>query len=67
MMYLVFPTSKHLCSWASLTPTNNESAGKKKSVRISKAGCYLKPLLVQCGLATLYKYNPEISKPLQKY
>jgi len=28
----VFPTAKHLCSWAGLTPTNNESAGKKKSV-----------------------------------
>ena len=57
-----FPTSKHLCSWAGLTPTNNESAGKKKSVRISKAGCYIKPLLVQCSLATLNsKDNPEIS------
>ena len=57
-----FPTSKHLCSWAGLTPTNNESAGKKKSVRISKAGCYIKPLLVQCGLAALNsKDNPEIS------
>lgn len=57
-----FPTSKHLCSWAGLTPTNNESAGKKKSVRISKAGCYIKPLLVQCGLAALKsKDNPEIS------
>ena len=56
-----FPTSKHLCSWAGLTPTNNESAGKKKSVRISKAGCYIKPLLVQCGLAALKsKDNPEI-------
>ncbi len=57
-----FPTSKHLCSWAGLTPTNNESAGKKKSVRISKAGCYIKPLLVQCGLAALKsKNNSEIS------
>ena len=56
-----FPTSKHLCSWTGLTPTNNESAGKKKSVRISKAGCYIKPLLVQCGLAALKsKDNPEI-------
>jgi len=44
-----FPTAKHLCSWAGLTPTNNESASKKKSVRISKAGCYIKPLLVQCA------------------
>ena len=57
-----FPTSKHLCSWAGLTPQNNESAGKKKSVRISKAGCYIKPLLVQCALATLKsKDNPEFS------
>lgn len=24
----VFPTAKHLCSWAGLTPTNNESAGR---------------------------------------
>ena len=24
-----FPSAKHLCSWAGLTPTNNESAGKK--------------------------------------
>ncbi len=23
-----FPSAKHLCSWAGLTPTNNESAGK---------------------------------------
>ena len=34
----VFPSAKHLCSWAGLTPANNESAGKKKSVRISRAG-----------------------------
>ena len=43
----VFPTAKHLCSWSGLTPQNNESAGKKKSVRISRAGVYIKPLLVQ--------------------
>lgn len=47
----VFPSAKHLCSWAGLTPTNNESADKKKSVRISKAGQFLKPLLVQCAHA----------------
>ncbi|MED4954116.1 transposase [Paenibacillus macerans] len=43
----VFPSTKRLCSWAELTPTNNESAGKKKSVWISRAGCYIKPLLIQ--------------------
>jgi len=49
----VFESSKHLTSWAGLTPANNESAGKKKSVRISKAGQFLKPLLVQCALAAV--------------
>lgn len=47
----VFENEKHLASWAGLTPANNESAGKKKSSRCSKAGQYLKPLLVQCALA----------------
>ena len=49
----VFEDAKHLTSWAGLTPTNNESAGKKKSVRIGKAGQYIKPLLVQCALAAV--------------
>lgn len=49
----VFLSAKHLCSWAGLTPQNNESAGKKKSVRISRAGTYLKPLLVQCAYAAV--------------
>lgn len=48
-----FHSSKHLCSWAGLTPQNNESAGKKKSVRISRAGVYIKPLLVQCANAVI--------------
>lgn len=56
-----FPSAKHLCSWAGLTPTNNESAGKKKSVRVSKAGCYIKPLLVQCATAVVKsEKHPEI-------
>ena len=45
----VFIDDKHLCSWAGLTPQNNESAGKKKSVKISRAGVYIKPLLIQCA------------------
>lgn len=49
----VFPSSKHLCSWAGLTPQNNESAGKKKTTRISRAGAYIKPLLVQCALSAV--------------
>ena len=57
----VFPTSKQLCSWAGLTPQNNESAGKKKTTRIGRAGAYIKPLLVQCALCAIRaKQNPEI-------
>lgn len=49
----VFEDAKHLCSWCGLSPANNESANKKKSVRIAKAGAYLKPLMVQCALAAI--------------
>jgi transposase len=55
----VFESSKHCCSWAGLTPQNNESAGKKKTTRIGKAGQYIKPLLVQCALASC---NPRSNK-----
>lgn len=48
-----FESDKLLVCWAGLSPANNESAGKKKSVRISKAGQYLKPLLAQCALLTI--------------
>ena len=48
-----FANSKRLCCWAGLTPGNNESAGKKKSVKISRAGVYLKPALVQVAHAAV--------------
>ncbi len=44
---------KHLISWAGLSPRCNESAKKKKSVKITKAGVYIKPLLVQCALCAI--------------
>jgi len=57
----VFPTAKHLCSWAGLVPQNDESAGKKKSTRIARAGAYIKPLLVQCALTVCNSdKHPEI-------
>lgn len=48
-----FGSSKRLCCWDGLTPGNNESAGKKKSVRITRAGVYLKPALVQVAHAAV--------------
>ena len=52
-----FGSSKRLCCWAGLTPGNNESAGKKKSVRITRAGVYLKPALVQVAHAAVKATN----------
>ena len=48
-----FVDDNHLASWAGLTPRCKESAGKKQSVRIIKAGQYIKPLLVQCALCAI--------------
>ncbi len=56
----VFPTSKHLVSWAGCCPRNDSSAQKVKSTRISRAGSFLKPLLVQIANALLNsKKHPE--------
>jgi len=49
----VFPTAKHLSSWAGCCPRNDQSGGKRKSTRISRAGVYLKPLLVQVANAVV--------------
>lgn len=55
----VFLDANHFVSWLGLSPTSNESADKKKSVRISHAGTYIKPLLIQCALAAIkVKKNP---------
>ena len=54
-----FGSSKRLCCWGGLTPGNNESAGKKKSVKITRAGVYLKPALVEIAHAAVKdKENP---------
>ena len=55
-----FSSSKRLCCWAGLTPGSNESAGKKKSARITRAGVYLKPALVQCAHAAVKSDKSEI-------
>ena len=48
-----FSSSDKLCAWAGLTPGNNQTGGKKKSVKITRAGVYLKPCLVQVAHAAV--------------
>ena len=59
----VFPSSKHLISWAGCCPRNDQSNQKVKSRRISRAGSYLKPLLVQVANALIKsKKHPEFKE-----
>ena len=59
----VFPTAKNLCSWAGCCPRNDQSGGKVKSTRISRAGSFLKPLLVQVANALIRsKKHPEFGE-----
>lgn len=44
-----FPDAQHICSWAGLSPGNNESAGKRKSAHINKGNPYLKSMLCEIG------------------
>ena len=59
----VFPSSKHLVSWAGCCPRNDQSNQKVKSRRVSRAGSYLKPLLVQVANALIKsKKHPEFKE-----
>ena len=46
-----FPSAAHICSWAGVSPGNNESAGKRKYGRTTKGNKSLKTMLVQCAKA----------------
>lgn len=57
----VFADAKHLTSWVGVCPRPDTSANKVKRSRISRAGTYLKPLLVQVANALVRsKDHPEI-------
>ena len=62
-----FSNHYRLTSWAGLCPGCNESAGKKKSVKISRAGIYLKPCLVEVSHnAVRDKSNPYYADKFNK-
>jgi len=47
----VFPTEKHLASWAGVSPGNNESAGKKKSGRTNHGNKHVKSVITEIAWA----------------
>lgn len=56
-----FYSSDHLCSWAGVSPQNNQSAGKRKSARSKPGNSYLKSVLVQCANAAVKETGTWIS------
>jgi len=50
-----FPTAGHLVSWARLCPRNDESAGKRRTTRISKGANWLKTTLVTAAWSAVRK------------
>jgi transposase len=50
-----FATAGHLVAWAGMCPSQNESAGKRKSSRLRKGAPWLKTMLVQCAWAAKRK------------
>ncbi len=48
-----FATAGHLVAWAGLCPRLDESAGKRRSVRVRKGGRWLKTALVQAAWAAI--------------
>ncbi len=56
-----FPTSKHIASWAGLSPGNNESAGKRKSTRTVKGNPHIKSALCEAAWAASRSKNTRLS------
>lgn len=50
-----FPDAGHLLAWAGMCPSQNESAGKRKSSRLRKGAPWLMTMLVQCAWAASRK------------
>lgn len=44
-----FPSHKHLCAWAGLSPGQRESGGKRQRTPTVKGNRWLKAALTQCG------------------
>jgi transposase len=52
-----FPSAEEFCKWATITPGNNESAGKKKSGSIGKGNKWLRRIMTQIAWAATRTKN----------
>ena len=56
-----FKTAEHICSWAGLSPGNNESAGKRKRASVTKGNPYVKSMLCEVAWVIAGKRNTYLS------
>lgn len=62
----VFPTDKHLCSWAGQCPGNHQSAGKQRSGRTRKGSKWLNEALKEAALAATRTKNSYLQALYQR-
>ena len=62
-----FPSHKHLCSWAGVSPGNNESAGRRKRARTKKGNKWLTAILVQCAQAAGHTKDTYLGAQFRRF
>jgi transposase len=62
----VFPTAKHLASWAGQCPGNDRSAGKRRSGRTRKGSRWLGIALTEAALAATRTKNTYLAAQYQR-
>jgi transposase len=62
-----FETAKHLCSWAGISPGNNQSAGKSKHSRIKKGSKFLLSALVEAAWAAARKRDSIFERKFHRW
>jgi transposase len=61
-----FPTAAHLRAWAGLCPRLDETAGKRRSVRLLHGNGWLKPTLVQAAWAAVRCRESYLHAPFHR-
>ena len=62
----VFPTPKHLASWAKMCPGNDQSAGKRRSGKTGKGNKWLRATLTEASLAATRTKNSYLAAQYQR-
>jgi len=62
----VFPTPKHLASWAGVCPGNDQSAGKRRSGKTRKGSKWLRATLTEAAITAARTKNSYLAAQYQR-